>query len=119
MDDRDVERILSRYQPLAPPADLRARALASHQPVRRTWPWVAAAAALLATTVGFHAASARLREPMTVGPGERAFARERLALAFGGDDLARARAEILLAAQDIFRQRQPLSFTTPLPEDPR
>ena len=45
MDDRDIERLLSRYQPLPPPGDLRARAL-TPVGVGRTWPWAAAAALL-------------------------------------------------------------------------
>lgn len=109
MDDRDIERILSRHQPLPPPGDLRARALAPVG-VGRTWPWAAAVALLLVATMGFHAASYMLRQPITTGPDERAVVRQGLIEALGGDDLARARAEIMLAAQDALRQSAPSSF---------
>jgi hypothetical protein len=46
--DRGIDELLARYRPAGPPEHLRARVLAAQQPVRRAWPWAAAAAALLA-----------------------------------------------------------------------
>jgi hypothetical protein len=50
-----IEDTLRRYRPSGPPATLRDRVLAP--PVGRTWPWAAAAAALLAVTLGLQAAT--------------------------------------------------------------
>ena len=48
----DIEELLNRYRPGAPPPDLWNRI--SKSP--RTWPWAVAAAALLAITLGLHGA---------------------------------------------------------------
>lgn len=48
MSDPELEDLLRRYRPAGPPPDLRARIVAGPAPVPRTWPWAAAAAALLA-----------------------------------------------------------------------
>ena len=48
MTDPELDELLRRYRPAAPPAELRARLIASAAPMPRTWPWAAAAAALLA-----------------------------------------------------------------------
>jgi hypothetical protein len=50
-----IEDALRRYRPSGPPASLRDRVLVP--PVGRTWPWAAAAAALLAVTLGLQAAT--------------------------------------------------------------
>jgi hypothetical protein len=64
MRDDDIERLLAAAQPAGPPPELRARIL-SRLPRRRAWPWaVAAAAALMATTLlqtGASAARDRVR----------------------------------------------------------
>lgn len=52
MMDPDLDELLRRYRPARPPRDLRARVLGGTVPAGRTWPWVAAAAVLLAATVG-------------------------------------------------------------------
>ena len=60
MHERDVETLLTRYRPAAPRAELAAAItrLPNYQITRypRTWPWAVAAAALLAISVGLHAA---------------------------------------------------------------
>jgi hypothetical protein len=60
MNDRELEELLRRYRPAGPPADLRARVMSGAVPVGRTWPWVAAAAVLLAATLWLHTAADRL-----------------------------------------------------------
>ncbi len=119
MDDREIERILSRYQPVSPSSELRARALAAGEPRERIWPWAAAAAALLAATVGFDSASHQLREPIHLGPDERDIVRRELTDALGGDDLARTRVEIMLAAQDALSQTAASTTTTAPSQDLR
>ena len=59
MDEEKIRELLDRYRLVGPPADLRARALAPVTRALRVWPWAAAAAALLAATVGLHVASNR------------------------------------------------------------
>jgi hypothetical protein len=49
-----IEGALRRYRPSGPPAMLRDRVLAQDMPAR-VWPWAAAAAALLAVTLGMQA----------------------------------------------------------------
>ncbi len=63
MDDRDLEELLRRYKPGGPPPELRAR-IVSTSLVRRTWPWAAAAAALLALTIGVHASAGRTQNEL-------------------------------------------------------
>jgi hypothetical protein len=61
MDDYDVEKLLARYRPAAPRAELDAAItqLPDFQITRfpRTWPWAVAAAALLSITLGLHPAA--------------------------------------------------------------
>ena len=57
MDDRQVEDLLKRYRPAGPPDSLRERCLTPSS-AARVWPWAAAAAALLAITVGLEVAAA-------------------------------------------------------------
>jgi hypothetical protein len=75
MSERDIEALLRRYRPADPPEELARRVIdgfrvhgeeresrgvrleAEEIDRRRTWPWAVAAAALLALTVGLHAAA--------------------------------------------------------------
>jgi hypothetical protein len=50
--DAEIEALLNRYQPAAPPNDLWNQISKS----QRTWPWALAAAALLLITMGLHGA---------------------------------------------------------------
>lgn len=115
MDEREIERILGRYRPAGPPDDLRGRALATDLSVR-TWPWLSVAAALLALTIGFQAASRGhgAGAPLPPSLDERAVVRAELVSALGGGELAEARAEILMAAQEALRQDAP---APPVPAD--
>ena len=103
MRDDDIETVLKRYRPVGPDPGLRGRILARAAP-RRAWPWAAAAAALLAATAGFHAATARLQGLPTATPNEqaRAAAVDELTIGLGGD--AREVAERLIAEQALGRE---------------
>jgi hypothetical protein len=100
MDDYDIENLLRRHRPVGPPADLGRRIVAA----RRTWPWAAAAAALLALTLG-----ARLGVEALVGrfpvidPRSQAVAE--LTQLLGGDVMARQVAELMLVEQQMLRER--------------
>ena len=51
MNDDQMEDLLRRVRPVGPRPELRARIVAARRPAARAWPWVSAAAALLAITV--------------------------------------------------------------------
>ena len=63
MHDSDIEGLLKKYRPAAPPEALETRIFQLADPgairttTARTWPWAVAAAALLALTIGLHAFS--------------------------------------------------------------
>jgi len=59
MSDPKLEELLHRYRPAGPPPDLRNRITALIA-ARRTWPWAAAAAALLLTTCALQVATDRI-----------------------------------------------------------
>jgi hypothetical protein len=95
--DEDLERLLRRYRPAAPPLDLRERCL--EQPLsdrsHSTWLWAATAAALLAVTAGSTLATARL-DPIGLETDESKQAIDRLSALLGGDDAAQRLAEIIV-----------------------
>jgi hypothetical protein len=55
MNDRDLEALLRRHRPVAPPPGLRERVLFASDG-RGAWTWLAVAAALLAVVIGAHGA---------------------------------------------------------------
>ena len=59
MSDPTLEELLHRYRPADPPPDLRNH-IAALMAARRTWPWAAAAAALLLTTCALHVSTHRI-----------------------------------------------------------
>ena len=59
MSDPKLEELLHRYRPAGPPPDLRNQ-IAALIAARRTWPWAAAAAALLLTTCALQIATDRI-----------------------------------------------------------
>jgi len=100
MDDRDVEALLARYRPAHPDPEFESRLsfrlkAEATESSGRTWPWAVAAAALLAITIGLHAASREgaVEQPASVD------AAATLSLELGGDDVGRRAAEFILAAQ--------------------
>ena len=66
MNDNELDDLLRRVRPAGPPPELRARILAS-RPARPAWPWAAAAAALLALTIGLQWSAGELRDDMRPG----------------------------------------------------
>jgi hypothetical protein len=59
MFDRELNELLRRYRPAAPPPDLRDR-ITVPIAVRRTWPWAVAAAALLLAACALQVATDRI-----------------------------------------------------------
>jgi hypothetical protein len=113
----DIEQRLRRYRPVGPPRELRVRALEIQPRVARAWPWAAAAAALLAMTIGFQVAAVRPHDAMA-GPHasvEREAAIEELTNMLGGGDEARTAAERAIAMQEadwlLRSERQPVGTT--------
>jgi hypothetical protein len=104
-DDREIETLLRRYQPVGPAPSLRARIVSPMIRERRAWPWVAAAAALLAATVGLHVSTSRLGRQMQPSESidERAAAIAELQQSLGGGDEARQVAELVVRQRDLER----------------
>ena len=116
MDDDKVWELIGRYRPVGPPDALRARALASPVPAARTWPWAAAAAALLAATVGFHTAANRAIA--AVAEPADPLSMEALADLMGGTEEARRAAELIIQEQR-FREwlAKPDAMTRPIEDE--
>lgn len=66
MTDDQLDQLLQASRPAGPPPELRARIVAVRD-ARRAWPWVAAAAALLALTISLQVSAAR--ELSVIRPG--------------------------------------------------
>ena len=111
--DPGLDALLRRYQPLSPPPGLRAR-IADAPSSQRTWPWAAAAAAVLAAVVGLQTLSDRLVQVSAAPESDRAI--EDLASIIVGNDNdngngdSRRLAELIVADQhvraELSRQRQ-------------
>ncbi|MGH9312073.1 MAG: hypothetical protein ACRD1S_02630 [Vicinamibacterales bacterium] len=102
MDEKDLEALLRRYRPADPPPALRERCVAGAavEPARSAWPWAAAAAALLAGTIGLGAAAARLDAPVATAPDWTAQAIGNLAALLGGDEAAWRAATIIVVEEE-------------------
>jgi hypothetical protein len=99
MDDDKIRELLGRYQPAGPPSELRKRALAPSARSLRTWPWAVAAAALLAITLGVHAASNRAIA--TVAEVAAPVSVDALTTAMGGGEEAQRAAQLIVTEQLI------------------
>lgn len=102
-DEEDIERLVRRYRPSAPPAALRARvvpAVSRRRPLLFAWA-PSVAATLLIIMFQLLASGARSRVAAEIG-AQRAHERtvNDLTLRLGGDPLARAEAEALVAADE-------------------
>lgn len=117
VDDQQAEALLKRYRPAGPPEALRERCLTPLQ-VARVWPWAAAAAALLATTLGVQmaAGAAMAGAKITSAPDPSADAVADLAEALGGDAAARRAAEEIIDLQMRRDQEQAARSTPPMGE---
>jgi hypothetical protein len=73
MEDRDLENLLRRYRPAGPSDALFDQITKSpdHENTKSSWPWAVAAAALLAISVGLHAAVASVPDPSAVVDAQR------------------------------------------------
>ena len=104
MSEHDIEQMLRRHRPAGPPTELRARILQPAADESRLWRWAVAAAALLATTIGFHVASASLKSSVPIQSGSEMADQERLIEALGGDAVARTRAELMISERTVLME---------------
>ena len=74
----------------------------------RAWPWAAAAAALLVATLGLHTATARVsdRADVRTAPDPAVLAIAELTELLGGDEAARAMAEVIVMQQETTHERE-------------
>lgn len=97
----DLEDLLNRYRPGKPPPDLRARILDDAVP-SRAWPWAAAAAALVACTLGLRfAGGAEINDVRQSPPDVTALAVSQLAEVLGGTEDARRAADVIVAQEQV------------------
>jgi hypothetical protein len=124
MKDDELEDLLRRVRPAGPPPELRARIVRSSgaisaRRVQRTWPWAAAAAALLVATLALHQA-ARLGAASAIDlstPRDETV--EALADMFGGDREARAIAELMIATDQARSERNGIGTSPDVAAEPR
>jgi hypothetical protein len=100
MNDRDIESLLRRYRPVAQISKFPNSHIAKSA---RTWPWAVAAAALLAVSVGLHAAVAPVPETSVVVDATRVQA---IADELGGDSEGRVMAEWIASREAMLEQER-------------
>ena len=93
MDEHDIKSRLTRYRPVGPSVELRRFALRPVAP-DRIWPWAAAAAVLLAATVGLHVATNRTIARVAMPAGVVSV--DMLTSAMGGDEEAERAATVII-----------------------
>lgn len=101
MNDAELEARLRRFRPASPDPELRERIFAAKQPL--TWPWAAAAAALLlATQMLTFASRQEVAEASgALGPAAASRVTDELAAMLGGDEPARELAELIVFEQQL------------------
>jgi hypothetical protein len=100
MDDDRLEALLRQMRPAGPPARLRARIVSARRPTARAWPWVSAAAALLAVTIALPRAYG---QPPGRTLASTPWEEEQVLLAemLGGDAEAARLAEQIVAVNEL------------------
>jgi hypothetical protein len=116
-EDTKIEELLSRYRPAEPPNDLWAQISTfpnSHiSKSERTWPWAVAAAALLAVSIGLHAAVAPAPETSVVVDAARLQA---IVDELGGSSESRIMAEWIARREAMLEQERLAQASAPGPE---
>lgn len=111
MTDRELDDLLRRYRPAGPPPELCARIAAGVAPAARTWPWAAAAAALLAAVCALHFWTnnvyGRVRDSVTPAPVSILSEFPALQSAVEDDPLLKQRIEAI-ARQEAVQRPAPL-----------
>lgn len=116
--DDDVDARLRRFRPVAPSAALRARCVTPTRSAR--WPYVAAAALLVAALGTYHASSRVTPRVMRPEPPAATVARM-AAWPGGGTDAEQMAAAALVRfrADEAARATRPSSTPVPLFEEPQ
>jgi hypothetical protein len=100
MNDDQMEDLLKRVRPVAPRPELRTRIVSAQRPAARAWPWVSAAAAMLAVTIALPKTNGQLpRRTLESTPWES----EQVLLAemLGGDAEAQRLADQIVAVNEL------------------
>jgi hypothetical protein len=118
MDDARLEQLLRQVRPSAPDPGLRARILSARRPAGRAWPWVTAAAALLAFTIALPTADGRGRHAVAIAPTPWEVERSLLADMLGGDREAERLADQIVALNESRAASASLPPATAIPELP-
>ena len=105
--DTEIEELLSRYRPAEPRSDLwdQISTFPHSQMSKSTWPWAVAAAALLAVSIGLHAAVAPAPETSVVVDATRVQA---IADELGGSSGSRIIGE-WIARREAMAERERLA----------
>ena len=113
----EIEDLLSRYRPAEPRSDLWDQIFKSPDSQisksERAWPWAVAAAALLAVSIGFHAAVAPAPEASVVVDATRVQA---IADELGGGSESRIMAEWIASREAMLEQERLVRASAPGPE---
>ena len=116
-EDTKVEELLSRYRPTEPRTDLWDQiSTFPHSQIyksERAWPWAVAAAALLAISVGLHAAVAPPPDPVPLVDGARVQA---IVDDLGGSPEVRVMAESIAQREAMLDRERLALVSAPDPE---
>lgn len=110
MNDQDIESLLRRYRPVA---QISRFPHFQSSKSERLWPWAVAAAALLAVTVGLHAAVVPAPEPSSLVDPARVQA---ISDQLGGGAESRLVAEWIARREAMMEQERLARTSAPGPE---